>query len=408
MTGKLIESLNTLSDKVRSQREAIQTEEATKNAFVMPFLHNVLGYDVFDPNEVVPEFTADVGLKRGEKVDYAIKHSGIVQILIEVKKSSLTLALEHASQLYRYFAVTNARIAILTNGQIWQFYTDLDAPNRMDSKPFLVLDLLDLDPVVVPELAKLTRENFDLDSVIGAAEELKYLGQIKREIAAQFREPSDEWVKFFTTKCYEGRFTQKVLDQFTPLVLKASTQFLNDQTSNKLRSALGVTALDQSEVQTGDVAPLPVEQVASEPISDVDITDVVTTDEELAGFAIVKAIACAVVKPNRIVARDAKSYFAVLLDDNNRKSVARLWFNARAKKYLSLFDEAGNESKLPINEVEDIYEYADQIRSRVSTLASGVVSAPSNTASVPPTTVDSATPTTLGEDDTVDENRFLG
>ncbi len=35
---------------------------------VMPFI-NALGYNVFDPLEVVPEYTADVGIKRGEKVD---------------------------------------------------------------------------------------------------------------------------------------------------------------------------------------------------------------------------------------------------------------------------------------------------------------------------------------------------
>lgn len=363
MAATLIESLNALSEKLRTQREFTLTEEATKNAFVMPFLHSVLGYDVFDPNEVVPEFVADVGLKKGEKVDYAIKHDGVVQILIEVKKASVPLDLEHASQLYRYFAVTNARIAILTNGQVWKFYTDLDQPNRMDDKPFLVLDLLDIDRVAVPEIAKLARGNFDLDSVIGAAEELKYVGQIKREIGAQFAEPSDEWVKFFTAKVYEGSFTARVREQFTPLVLKASTQFLNDTVNSKLKSALGDTSLSPSDVEKAPEAPAPA---AGEEV--VEISDVVTTDDELQGFEIVRAIACAIVKPARIVQRDAKSYFAVLLDDNNRKSIARLHFNAKSKKYLGVFDAEGNETRIPINEPADIYEHADAIRDRVKVL----------------------------------------
>ena len=115
------ESLNQVAAKVRDLKEGIETEEATKNAFIMPFIGQVLGYDVFNPTEVVPEFTADVGVKKGEKVDYALVHDGQVQILIECKKIGVPLSLENASQLYRYFAVTNARIGVLTNGQVWNF-----------------------------------------------------------------------------------------------------------------------------------------------------------------------------------------------------------------------------------------------------------------------------------------------
>ena len=100
------ERLAALALKVKNQREAIQTEEATKNAFIMPFISTILGYDVFNPLEVVPEFTADVGVKKGEKIDYAIMRDGEVQILIECKKSTEPLKIEHASQLFRYFAVT--------------------------------------------------------------------------------------------------------------------------------------------------------------------------------------------------------------------------------------------------------------------------------------------------------------
>lgn len=362
MSPTLIDSLNALSDKIRAQGHAIHTEEGTKNAFVMPFLHSVLGYDVFDPDEVVPEFIADVGLKRGEKVDYAIRHDGTVQILIEVKKSSVPLDLEHAAQLYRYFSVTNARIAILTNGQVYKFYTDLDQPNRMDSKPYMVLDLLSVDRAVVPELAKLTRGNFNLESVIGAAEELKYVGQIKRTMAAQFADPDDDWVRLFTSHVYDGSFTQKVREQFRPLVIKASTQFLNDQTSSKLKSALGDASLVPSDVEED-----PVSDKEMGPAPD-GLDDIVTTAEELQGFEIVRAISCGLVKPSRIVYRDAKSYFAILLDDNNRKTIARLHLNAKTRKHLGVFDIEGSEERMLIGNLEDIYEHSDAIRARVAAL----------------------------------------
>jgi hypothetical protein len=357
---QLSERLAALSAKIKQQRGIIETEEATKNAFVMPFISTVLGYDVFNPLEVVPEFTADVGIKKGEKIDYAIVRDGEVQILIECKRSLGELRIEHASQLFRYFAATNARIAILTNGEVYQFYTDLDAPNRMDAKPFLILDLNDVDEALIPEIMKLSKDVFDLDSIISAAEELKYIGQLKRAIAAQFQSPEDDWVKFLTAKVYEGAFTQRVREQFTGLVLKATRQFLSDQVNDRLKAALGessIPAIPDAELAATVTSEKPVED-------DLAQDGVDTTIEELEGFQIVRAIVCSDVKPNRIVHRDAKSYFAVLLDDNNRKPIARLHFN-RSQKYLGVFGSDKTETRHPINSLDEIYEYAGQLRETV-------------------------------------------
>ncbi|MDI2034721.1 type I restriction endonuclease [Paenarthrobacter nitroguajacolicus] len=354
------ERLAALAAKVRQQRGVIETEEATKNAFVMPFISSILGYDVFNPLEVVPEFTADVGVKKGEKVDYAIVKDGEIQILIECKKSIEPVKIEHASQLFRYFAVTNARIAILTNGEIYQFFTDLDAPNRMDAKPFLVLDLNDIDETLLPELQKLSKDVFDLDSIISAAGELKYIGELKRTLAAQFREPEDEWVKFLTSRVYTGPYTQRVREQFTSLVAKATKQFLNDQVNERLKKALGAQAYAPADDVSAAV-------VSSKPVAEADLAEadaIETTLEEIEGYQIVRAIVCSEVKPARVVQRDAKSYFAVLLDDNNRKPIARLHFN-RTQKYLGLFNESKEETRVPISSLEEIYEHTEALRASV-------------------------------------------
>lgn len=353
------ERISALITKVRNQRELIQTEEAAKNAFIMPFISTVLGYDVFDPHEVVPEFIADVGLKKGEKIDYAILHGGVVQILIECKRPQDQLTVENASQLFRYFAATNARIAVLTNGIVYQFYTDLDAPNRMDAKPFLVLDLEDLDETLLPELRKLTKDAFNLDSIINAAEELKYIGQIKRVLAGVFKEADPDWVKFLTTRVYDGSFTQRVREQFTPLVAKAATQFLNDQVNSRLQSALGSPFPPAPEPETTE------DSEAAEPTEPTRESQVETTLEEIAGYQIVKAIACSEVKPHRIIQRDAKSYCAILLDDNNRKPIARLHFNGKSKKYLGTFDADKNESRHLLESLDDIYQHSETIRAAV-------------------------------------------
>ncbi|MEY9259292.1 hypothetical protein ABH903_002324 [Brevibacterium epidermidis] len=356
------ERLSALAAKVGNQREAIQTEEATKNAFIMPFISTILGYDIFNPLEVVPEFSADVGVKKNEKVDYAIMRDGEVQILIECKKSTEPLKIEHASQLFRYFSVTNARIAVLTNGEVYNFYTDLDAPNKMDDRPFLVLDLNEIDETIVPELKKLTKEVFDLDSVVSAAEELKYVGAIKREIAGQFKEPDEAFVRLFTSRVYEGRFTQDTKAQFTQLVSKAAKQFLNERVNDRLKTALGASETAMP-VQASNGEAVTSAEVAE---SDLDRdTELETTLEELEGYQIVKAISCSEVKPERVAQRDAKSYFAVLLDDNNRKPIARLHFNGKKQKYIGIFDADKNESRHPIDSLDEIYLHADAIRETV-------------------------------------------
>ncbi|NBF04462.1 restriction endonuclease [Pseudomonas sp. Fl5BN2] len=353
---EFLEKLTSLAAKLRLQGVAIQTEEATKNAFVMPFISTVLGYDVFDPMEVTPEFVCDVGTKKGEKIDYAIIKDGEVQMLIECKKIGEPLHINHASQLFRYFHVTSARISILTNGQVYKFFTDLDAPNKMDEKPFLELDLLDIDEYSVPELVKLTKSAFDVDSILSAAGELKYVSQIKKVIASQVSKPDDDFVKVFASRVYDGVITQKVREQFYELTRKAIGQFLNDQINDRLKSAM--SGANQM------VTPM-----HSEPINDAleaDRSDekIFTTLEELEGYHIVRAVVRSMVDAKRIVQRDTQSYFGILLDDNNRKPICRLHFN-RAQKYIGIFDQDKVETRHPISSVDEIYEYSDHLKKTV-------------------------------------------
>mgnify|MGYP000854687321 FL=1 len=356
---ELIEKLNNLASKIRQQGAAIQTEEATKNAFIMPFIATVLGYDVFDPTEVMPEFVCDVGTKKGEKIDYAILKAREVQILFECKKLGEPLNINHAGQLFRYFHVTSARIAILTNGQVYKFFTDLDQPNKMDEKPFLELDLLDIDEHVVPELAKLTKVAFDVESIISAAGELKFIGQIKRLIAAEFSTPSDDFVRFIATHVYEGTITQKVREQFAELTKKATAQYLSDQVNERLKSAISGTK--PIAITAAENPP----EAGSEAGKDGPEDKISTTIEEMEGFHIVKAIVRSAVDVKRIAMRDTQSYCGVLLDDNNRKPICRLHFN-RGQKYLGTFDQEKNETRNPIESVDDIYDFADHLRSTVA------------------------------------------
>lgn len=305
------EKIAALIQRIPRLIDHLQTEEATKNALIMPFIA-ALGYDVFNPQEVVPEFTADVGTKKGEKVDYAVMRNGEVIFLIECKKSGVDLNQAEMSQLFRYFSVTKARIAILTNGVQYNFFSDLEEPNKMDNKPFLELNLDDPRLPALEEVKKLAKEDFNLEEILSTASELKYNSAIKKILAAQYESPDEEFVRFFFTRTNSGnKFTAAAKDQFTPIVVKAFQQFINERISDRLRSAL------QSETKPAtEEEKVPTEE--QEPPSGI-----VTTEEELEGFRIVRAIIARVVVPDRVIYRDTKTYMGILLDDNNRKPICR-------------------------------------------------------------------------------------
>ncbi|UHD44943.1 type I restriction enzyme HsdR N-terminal domain-containing protein [Aureimonas altamirensis] len=187
--------LREISERVKHHSSSMITEEAVKTAVVLPFL-SALGYEVFNPSEVIPEFTADAVGKRGEKVDYAIQIDGSIRILIECKPITTNLDRVHLAQLYRYFSVTDAKFAILTNGRTFQFHTDLEAQNKLDERPFLTFDLSDISAGLLPELKKFARHGFDVQGVLASAQRLKYTSAIKAKLSSMMEAPprnSSEW-----------------------------------------------------------------------------------------------------------------------------------------------------------------------------------------------------------------------
>lgn len=361
---ELGDKIKSLAARIEKQKSNVQTEEACKTAFVMPFL-NTLGYDVFNPDIVIPEFTADVGVKKAEKVDYAIKINGKISILVECKGCGANLSQVHMSQLFRYFTVTEARFAILTNGIDFWFYSDLDAPNKMDQRPFFQFNILDHRPHQLLELEKFTIDAFDVDTILSTASNLKYSSAIKAELLREIEAPSEEMVRLLASRVFDGRFTVKVRDEFAPLVSAAFRDAVRDVVSERLTTALEVTTGVATAPARAGHAPMGVEPIQTDPIPEPDI---VTTDEELEGYHIIKAIVRSVVKADRIGMRDAKSYCAVLLDDNNRRPIARLHLNSKSVKYLSLFD-GKEEQKVKIEGVDEIYAFADRLRATAASYA---------------------------------------
>lgn len=352
-----IDHVRDLSARIQKQAGGIQTEEATKTAFVMPFIA-ALGYNVFDPTEVTPELVADVGTKKGEKVDYAILVDGKPIILFECKWCGSNLDNENASQLYRYFSVTAARFGVLTNGIIYRFFSDLENQNVMDAKPFLELNMLDIKEPIVEEVKKFSKSAFQLDAILATASDLKYMREIRRIIEDQMNEPSEDFVKFFASQVYSGKLTQTVREQFALITKKTFKQFINDKINERLNIALAseaATSVDKSQQQ-------PDSSKVENGKDEVKDSKTVTTQDELDGYYILRTILRDVVDANRISIRDTINYCGVVIDASPRKTVARLYFNG-PEKFIGIFDEQKNEERLPVASLDDLYKYSDKLKS---------------------------------------------
>ena len=354
----LEDDLRALAGRIPDFKDRISTEEATKQSLVLPFLQ-ALGYNVFDPTEIEPEFTADVGIKQGEKVDYAVMSDGEPVILMECKKISDNLTSDHrVSQLYRYFGATQVRIGVLTNGVIYRFFSDLESPNVMDTSPFLEVDLEHLDARAIERLGRFTK-GFDVVEVVEAASRLRYIHGMKQALIQQYNQPEEDFVDWLGRKVYSGRMTQAAREMLSNLTRRALHEFVNDRISDTLQAAQNLARFQEDEDDSDDSQSSHVEEEEKGP-------KIITTAQELQAYDIVKDIAKDIVEPERVHLRDSQTYCAILLDNSNRRPLCRLHFQGN-RLYVGLFDgtryESGTlvEDRLSLDSLNDIYLHAESI-----------------------------------------------
>ena len=340
------DQIKIIGERVIKLKNQISTEEATKNAFIMPFLQS-LGYDVFNPTEVVPEFVSDIGIKKGEKIDYAIFKDNAPIILVECKHWAQNLDL-HDGQLLRYFHVSKAKFGLLTNGISYRFYSDLVEANKMDEKPFLEFNITEIKDNQIEELKKFHKSYFDADSIVNTASDLKFSNELKQLLSQELNNPSPEFVKYFAKQVYPSIVTAKVLEQFTNLTKKASQVLISELITERLN-----TALNKEKETTAVQESIPAQTEEAE-------SKIETTGEEIEGFMIIKSILRQKIDIKRITYRDAQSYFAILLDDNNRKPVCRLYFNG-VKKYFVVLDENKKEVKTEIETLDNLFDFSEKL-----------------------------------------------
>lgn len=325
------------------------TEEATKTSVILPFI-KALGFDPFNLDEVVPEFIADVGMKKGEKVDFSLKIDGTNTILIEVKPISMALGNAQYNQLYRYFAVTDAKLAILTNGKEVWFFSDIDEPNKMDKKPFFMFDFQSHDQEQVAELARFQKSVFSIEKILEAASALKYTSKAAAYIKRQLIEPDDEFVKVIGRQIHDGSLTKSITEQLKPAIQSALDLIIRDRIQDKLNIAF-----------KPDSPPAEQQSAQSIGASSDGSSEIETTEEEMQAFMIVRAIVARELPIDRVTIRDSKTYCSVFVDDNNRKPLCRFYFNAKSKNVIGVFDKDKTEAKHEIDGLGRIYDHAEAL-----------------------------------------------
>jgi hypothetical protein len=228
----------------------------------------------------------------------------------------------------------------------------------MDERPFLEVDILSLKDNQIEDLKKFHKSYFNVEEILNSAEELRITNDMKGVIKEEFQAPTSEFVKYLAKRIYTGAITARMIDRMTPFVKKSLDQFIDDFVRETLNSAIK-SRQKKEEAEQSETKKLPEGVVYMS-----NDGTIVTTQEEIDGYNIVKAILYDTVDIERVTYRDAQTYLAIIFDDNNRKPICRLHFNT-SKKYIETFDLEKKGTKHPIESLNEIYKFSEEIRAIV-------------------------------------------
>ena len=341
------EAITALADRAQKVRSSLKTEEATKTALVLPFIQ-VLGYDVFNPLEVVPEYIADIAGRKGDKVDYAIMQADKPIMIIECKCCGANLDEIKAGQLHSYFLALDSKIGILTDGIRYLFFSSDKDDKHMDTKPFMEFSLDNVDPVLLPELRKLCKGKFDLETTLSTVHKLKYTRQIKLLLARNLETPEEKFIRYFMKEA-DVWGSAKMKERFAEYVKSAFTEFITEQAVGKVKDAFAPTTKKEEE---------------AEPLLLPVIPEPEFTENERLAFYIVKFLLMGTVDPERIFLRSmiGLGRSTVILDDTIRMPLLRLNFNKPEKLSIGVIGEDRTDNWIVIEKLDDILQHAEAIR----------------------------------------------
>ena len=324
------EQMLEISKRIMEIKSKIITEEATKQSLILPFFQ-VLKYNVFDPTEFVPEYTADFGIKKGEKVDYAILLEDKLSMLVEAKSCNIKLD-KHAGQLSRYFNTANAKIGILTNGIEYRFFSDVELENRMDEEAFYILNMLEIKDADIEFLYLYLKSEFNVVKACEVASYLKDKSKIKNVINSELENPSDNFVNLIISSINEKRKTATLIAKYKPLVKSVLDEKIRELAIEKI----------ENEIED----PTASARSASK---------IVTTEEEFVAYGIILGMLGDIIDTGNICYKDTENYLNILLLGNVRKWICRLYLNGQ-KQYIVFADS----EKVFIEDIGELCNHKDK------------------------------------------------
>lgn len=358
---EFIDDIMTLKEKIEKECETVKTEQATKTAFVMPFLQ-ILGYDVFNPSEVIPEHVADWAEKKGEKVDYAIKVDGITLMLIECKTLDDSLDARRTNQLANYFNhITEVNIGVLTNGVLYKFYTDLKETNIMDVDPFLTFDFRDTNEELISKLMMFTKERIVGTEGRAEIERLRNYSSAIQVIRKEFTNPSAEFAKFVIHQIPGIRAFEETVKEYQ-LHLKKIIEYQNRAYFKEQLDKLSgqnelTTETDDKDVPISDVSDA-IPNIGS----DIEFNNPFGVLEEIQGLSVVKSILYNTIPSSKLSLKDWKGHCNVIYDGKSKSIVVRLYFNKADKDLLYIeIPNRDDLGKIRIPNVESMNDHKDII-----------------------------------------------
>lgn len=347
--SELANKLKALGNRALKLQDVLQTEEATKHSLILPFIAE-LGYDIYDPTQVVPEYIADFGIKKGEKVDYALLKDGEPVIIIECKhcKESPT---KYDGQMFRYFTtLPSVKFAILTNGLKYLFYSDIEEPNKPDDTPFFEFDITDITDYQVEQLKQFHKNELDVDRASDAASELKYMKEMTAFLKKQLTSPNEDFITFIIKSVDKTRLTTKRMSMLSVIAKKAIKQVADDMFTERITRVLDKKQEEEQQQET------------SAKIDEIDDDNkIITTQEEMDGYNIIKAILRKELDVKRVTFKDYQGFFGIRLDDMMTKTFCKLFLNNLKKMNIRVIYKDKTENIYDINSLDDIYSYADDI-----------------------------------------------
>lgn len=348
---EFIDKVREHAKRVTEQKGIVFTEEAAKTSLILPFLQ-MLGYDVFNAAQVIPEHIADWAEKKGEKVDYTVKVGDNTVMLIECKQAGDPLDASKENQLANYFHhLQDCSIGVLTNGVTYKFYTDLSAENIMDTDPFFVFDFSSFKEWHVKRLEMFTKENIiKTDEINSDIIKTRNYVALSRFLKKELSEPSEDFVRFAIKQMpFIKKASESIIEEFKDHIKKAASQNQQDYFDAQI--------FKLKEAQQTEQDQKPVEESPAKPTF-------VTTIEELQALAIIKSMLYSTVPSEKIVMRDSENYCDILTSNTR---IIRLFFNDPRILQISFPTNPAYSGlgKIDIRSVEKLNDHSEKVLSTV-------------------------------------------